>query len=272
MVCAICYEPYFKALPKSVPGRESASSAAASLYRLATLGCGHVFHKKCIDAWFATNTAQRCAQCNVVHVGPPTVLFLDKDDDDDTTKMGARGKAEEKNKGLGGDFPRTEDMDDLALAMASMGIYNRGGEYYVATKLTRQNIELESRINELAEELEETNRSLEIGQNLREEDDVNNLKLELEEERNLRRRSDNGVRMLFACIQHELLEVARLSSENKKLKELHSLVARLRRMLASSKQIISAYEDRFGPYLPSDFTNFSHTGMMTNQTKRSRKD
>ncbi|KAJ2835173.1 phosphatidylinositol kinase- protein kinase tor1 [Coemansia sp. 'formosensis'] len=194
------------------------------------------------------------------------------DDDDDTTKMGAKGKAEEKSKGLSGGSPRTEDMDDLALAMASMGIYNRGGEYYVSTKLTRQNIELESRINELVEELEEANRSLEIEQNLREEDDVNNLKLELEEERNLRRRSDNGVRMLFVHIQHELLEVARLSGENKKLKELHSLVARLRRMLASSKQIISAYEDRFGPYLPSDFTNFSHTGMMTNQTKRSRKD
>ncbi|KAJ1907187.1 hypothetical protein GGI08_008192 [Coemansia sp. S2] len=267
MVCAICYEPYFKALPKSIPGREAASLATAALYRLTTLGCGHVFHKKCIDAWFASNKAQRCAQCNVAHVGKPTVLFLEMDDDDNKASKGSKDGGQNSS-----DDPRgNSDMHELTMGMACVGIYNKSGEYYVTANLAKHSMELEARNNELVRELEEVNNLLEIERSNREEDDVDNLKLELEEERNVRRRKEDSLRTMHIHLQRELLEVARLSNENKKLKEEACQISLLQRELRADRRVLNAYEDKFGPYSPADFSRFSHNGPPIHITKRSRK-
>ncbi|KAJ2695650.1 hypothetical protein H4218_005136 [Coemansia sp. IMI 209128] len=271
MVCAICYEPYFRPLPKSKPGCESASSAAASLFRLVALGCGHVFHKKCVDSWFASNKARRCAQCNVAHAGTPAVLYIDMDDDDCVAVKSTLKKDEASKKSTGDSSSGKTNMQELALGMSCMGIFNKSGEYYAASNLAKHNSRLEKANSELATELEEASRSLDIERTLREDENADHLRLELREERNVRQKKETALRKMNVYLQHELLEVARLSKENNKLKEQTRVIDKLMRELEANSEVIDAYEDKFGPYQPSDFSRFSHGGAATNQAKRSRK-
>ncbi|KAJ2334646.1 hypothetical protein GGH91_005649, partial [Coemansia sp. RSA 2671] len=125
--------------------------------------------------------------------------------------------------------------------------------------------------SELATELEEASRSLDIERTLREDENADHLRLELREERNVRQKKEAALRKMNVYLQHELLEVARLSKENKRLKEQTRVIDKLMRELEANSEVIDAYEDKFGPYQPSDFSRFSHGGAATNQAKRSRK-
>ncbi|KAJ2884290.1 hypothetical protein H4R27_002203 [Coemansia aciculifera] len=194
------------------------------------------------------------------HVGKPMVLFLEIDDDDCKASKGAKSE-DGTNQDSSGD-PRcgNGDMHELLLGMSCMGIYNKSGEYYVTANLAKHNTELEERNNELMKELEEANNLLEIERSNREEDDVDNLKLEFEEERNVRRRKEASLRTINIHLQRELLEVVRLSNENKKLKEQACQISLLQRELRANRRVLNAYEDKFGPYQPADFSRFSHNG------------
>ncbi|KAJ2862366.1 hypothetical protein GGH94_004304 [Coemansia aciculifera] len=196
----------------------------------------------------------------VAHVGKPMVLFLEIDDDDCKASKGAKSE-DGTNQDSSGD-PRcgNGDMHELLLGMSCIGIYNKSGEYYVTANLAKHNTELEERNNELMKELEEANNLLEIERSNREEDDVDNLKLELEEERNVRRRKEASLRTMNIHLQRELLEVVRLSNENKKLKEQACQISLLQRELRANRRVLNAYEDKFGPYQPADFSRFSHNG------------
>ncbi|KAJ2487677.1 hypothetical protein IWW37_005133 [Coemansia sp. RSA 2050] len=195
------------------------------------------------------------------------------DDDDCVAVKSTLSKGEDKaNKQSGDDSGSGKtSMHELALGIACMGIFNKSGEYYVVSNLAKHNSRLEEANSELAIELEEASRSLDIERSMREDENVDNLKLELKEERSVRRRNEAAAQKMHIHLQHELLEVARLSKENKKLKERSRMIDKLLCELEANSEVISAYEDKFGPYQPADFSRFSHNGAVMSQAKRSRK-
>ncbi|KAJ2062154.1 hypothetical protein GGI17_002614 [Coemansia sp. S146] len=183
--------------------------------------------------------------------------------DDDDCKASKSAKSEDgANQDSSGDSRcGGSDMHELLLGMSCMGIYNKSGEYYVTANLAKHNTELEERNNKLVKELEEANNLLEIERSNREEDDIDNLKLELEEERNVRRRKEASLRTMHIHLQRELLEVVRLSNENKKLKEQACQISLLQRELRANRRVLNAYEDSKAQLCPQ--CKVAHVGSAT---------
>ncbi|KAJ2607208.1 hypothetical protein H4S08_004905 [Coemansia sp. RSA 1365] len=79
MVCIICYESIFKAATSgSIPVRGRVDNPPAAL------GCGHAFHKQCIEEWFRSSERSACPTCHKVHYGTVLKLFIDIDENDIT--------------------------------------------------------------------------------------------------------------------------------------------------------------------------------------------
>ncbi|KAJ2078499.1 hypothetical protein H4R24_004440 [Coemansia sp. RSA 988] len=93
MVCIICYESIFKA-----PASNSVSARGAN-NPPAALGCGHTFHKQCIQEWFGTSERSACPTCHKLHNGPVLKLFIDIDENDITAEPARSQTAASSNCG-----------------------------------------------------------------------------------------------------------------------------------------------------------------------------
>ncbi|KAJ2730655.1 hypothetical protein IW152_005087 [Coemansia sp. BCRC 34962] len=169
MACSICQESYFKAPPKRSRARGSASSAASDAHRLAALGCGHAFHKKCTDAWFEDYEA------------------------------GRGGKSSTKNKGKSQRTTHTSEncpcgnaeLHQLAWGMVSMNIDNKDRNFYLMCELASRNEELEDINACLQEELDDAYHALDAESS--DDDEVGELATELAEQHNLSRQAEESL-------------------------------------------------------------------------------
>ncbi|KAJ2060385.1 hypothetical protein GGI17_003758 [Coemansia sp. S146] len=136
MVCSICQESYFKAAAGPSGGRRptNATAGGSTAHRPAALGCGHTFHKQCIEQWFENNYSKSCPQCKVSHRGPVTILYIDMDEED--------YEASKKSKVRFSSNRSDDEMKQLAQKMLSMNIQDKSAEYYMIGSLIAQIAEL----------------------------------------------------------------------------------------------------------------------------------
>ncbi|KAJ2469235.1 hypothetical protein GGI03_000497 [Coemansia sp. RSA 2337] len=136
MVCSICQESYFKAAAGPRGGRRPTHSTAggSTAHRPAALGCGHAFHKQCIEKWFENDYSKSCPQCKVSHRGPVTILYIDMDEED--------YEASKKSKVRFSGNRSDDEMRQLAQKMLSMNIHEKSAEYFMIGSLTKQIAEL----------------------------------------------------------------------------------------------------------------------------------
>ncbi|KAJ2697488.1 hypothetical protein H4218_003916 [Coemansia sp. IMI 209128] len=202
MVCAICHESYLKSSSRrSTPTRAPTSSAASHAQRPAALGCGHTFHKSCIEDWFESSRMQRCPQCKVLHTGSPTVLYIDIDEDGDDA-----------------------DVRQLAWDINRMHFGDESCDYRVMCELARRNQLLEEANMDLEEALEETLCSL-YGEMESREDKVDELTHELEGLRRMQRRTNALLQESNECLEREREHTSRLES---RLEAVKGVATRLR--------------------------------------------
>ncbi|KAJ2454179.1 hypothetical protein GGF42_003664 [Coemansia sp. RSA 2424] len=156
MVCSICQESYFK-LPARRRGGGRPTNAGRGggvAHRPAALGCGHAFHKRCIETWFESDTTRSCPQCKVSHHGPVTVLYIDIDEEDCEASRRVRDGSGAQSSGS-----RSEgDMKQLAQQMLSMSIHDKSAEYFMIAGLLEQLNELKNgsfRSQRLEDELDD---------------------------------------------------------------------------------------------------------------------
>ncbi|KAJ2493544.1 hypothetical protein IWW37_000410 [Coemansia sp. RSA 2050] len=214
MVCAICHESFLKPLSRrSTPAHASASSAASHAQRPAALGCGHTFHKSCIEDWFASSRMQRCPQCKVLHSGSPTVLFIDIDEED-----------YDDGRAAGSSCREDADVQQLAWDINRMHFGDESCDYRVMCELARRNQLLEDANMDLEEDLEETLCSLYSEMESR-EDKVDELTHELERQRRVQRRTSALLQESSECLQREREHTARLES---RLEAVKAMATRLR--------------------------------------------
>ncbi|KAJ2757256.1 hypothetical protein GGI19_000190 [Coemansia pectinata] len=136
MVCSICQESYFKAAAGPSGGRRptNATAGGSAAHRPAALGCGHAFHKQCIEEWFENDYSKSCPQCKVSHRGPVTILYIDMDEED--------YDASKKSKVRFSNNRSDDEMKQLAQKMLSMNIQDKSAEYYMIGSLIAQIAEL----------------------------------------------------------------------------------------------------------------------------------
>ncbi|KAJ2487678.1 hypothetical protein IWW37_005134 [Coemansia sp. RSA 2050] len=230
MACSICQESYFKAPPKRSRARGSASSAASDAHRLAALGCGHAFHKKCTDAWFGA------------HIGSAAVLFIDLEEED--YEAGRGGKSSTKNKGKSQRTTHTSEncpcgnaeLHQLAWGMVSMNIDNKDRNFYLMCELASRNEELEDINACLQEELDDAYHALDAESS--DDDEVGELATELAEQHNLSRQAEESLQ--------EKTESLWLAQEQ--MSELENKVATLETLaLGDRKKEIGEYQRQYGP-------------------------
>ncbi|KAJ1907186.1 hypothetical protein GGI09_003980 [Coemansia sp. S100] len=245
MVCSICQESFFKAPPKRGRARGSTSSAARNEHRPAALGCGHTFHKKCINAWFVSSGAQLCPQCKVAHTGPATVLFIDLDDEDfEASKGKPKSTARTSNNCPCGNA----EMRQLAWSMVSMNIDNKDGDFYIMCELASQNEELENMNATLQEELEDAYHALNGGKS--DDEELDELAIQLAEQCNQSRRAEASLQektesLWLAQEQLSQLEVKVATLET--LSGRHRIhIANLQWALSDRKKEIGEYQSRYG--------------------------
>ncbi|KAJ2308756.1 hypothetical protein IWW55_000259 [Coemansia sp. RSA 2706] len=82
MTCIICQESLFRQPESAEPGADDSGTAASTTYP-AALGCGHVFHEKCIHDWHASSGRTTCPTCQQPHTGPMLRLHISVDEDYD---------------------------------------------------------------------------------------------------------------------------------------------------------------------------------------------
>ncbi|KAJ2834282.1 hypothetical protein GGI24_000477 [Coemansia furcata] len=248
MVCSICQESYFKAPPKRGRGHGS-TSAASNAHRPAALGCGHAFHKKCIDAWFVSSGAQLCPQCKVAHAGLATVLFIDLDEEDYEAGKGGKSAVARTPARTSDNCPcGNEEMRQLAWGMVSMNIDNKDSDFYMICELTRRNEELEDINAGLQEELEDAYNALDADNS---DGEVDELAAQLAEQSNLSRQTEASLQEKTESLwlaQEQLSELDSKVASLEMLSARHRVhIANLQRALGDRKREISEYQSRYGP-------------------------
>ncbi|KAJ2899452.1 hypothetical protein GGI21_000123 [Coemansia aciculifera] len=240
MTCSICHEPYFQYC-----ARGSTSSAAADkVQRPAALGCGHTFHKNCVEDWFRSSCMQRCPQCKVVHVGPVTVLFIDIDDEDYEASQNAKGF-------YSGGCSRHDNADvrQLAWDINTLHFSDEGRDYHVMCELARRNQELEDANMDLEEDLEEAHRTM-ANETSALDAELDDMAHELERQGRLHRRTEISLLESAESLRREKERTARLEN---RLETMQALVHRLRdnnfnmrHALAAKGEEIRSYQSRHG--------------------------
>ncbi|KAJ1901042.1 hypothetical protein LPJ66_001051 [Kickxella alabastrina] len=77
MVCTICHDPLLCA--DTTSGTESAVRTPSE-NRPVALGCGHTYHKVCIETWINGSSMAYCPVCHKLHIGQVLSLFIDPED------------------------------------------------------------------------------------------------------------------------------------------------------------------------------------------------
>ncbi|KAJ2807186.1 hypothetical protein H4S07_003642 [Coemansia furcata] len=247
MVCPICHETYFGAPPKDLPTRGSTSSTTSIAHRPVALGCGHAFHKNCIEDWFESSRMQRCPQCKVHHVGPPTVLFIDIDEEDYEAGPSTRGQS--NTNSIVQSRRSNADIRQLVRDINRMHVNDEARDYRVMCELASRNQALEDANMDLEEGLEEALRSLYTEMETR-ESEVDDLIHELEGQRRLQRRTDTLLQESNDGLLYERENTARVE---KKLEAVKALATRLRddnsnlrHTLEVKNREIREYQSQFG--------------------------
>ncbi|PIA14622.1 hypothetical protein COEREDRAFT_10219 [Coemansia reversa NRRL 1564] len=239
MVCIICYESIFKtSTSSSTPVRERVDNPPAAL------GCGHAFHKQCIEEWFRTSERSTCPTCHKVHYGTVLKLFIDIDENDITAEAprgqtaansssgsnrGGRKKQTAKRggsrsgRGRGGSSTSRRDadnvIDDLYLHLGDLSI-SQGPEIAFMSAYGYSSF--------LQEELDSANSQLEdLGDTIKElEMELQTKKESYEEQLSLQENRYNA----------EIRELNRLSIAHR------THIVSLQRALEAKKEYIYAME------------------------------
>ncbi|KAJ2892632.1 hypothetical protein IWW38_003146 [Coemansia aciculifera] len=259
MVCSICQESFFKATPKSArrtthgsSSNSAAATAARNGHRPAALGCGHTFHKKCIDAWFVSSSAQLCPQCKVAHVGPVTILFIELDEEDiAASKGGEKSKKRERRARPSDNCPcGNSELRQLAMGMMSLNIEDKDIEYYTLCELARRNEELEDMNEELQDELNDAYYALEQGGGGGDDEELDELTEQLAEQCNLNRRTEASLEEKSQDLWAAQVQMASLRDRLASLETLsgrhRTHIGNLQRALAERKRELAEYQDTYG--------------------------
>ncbi|KAJ1947217.1 hypothetical protein GGF37_000605 [Kickxella alabastrina] len=152
--------------------------------RPAALGCGHTYHKVCIETWFNGSSTEYCPVCHKLHIGQVLSLFIDPEDVQVSAKPQqqpavASSSRSNTNSGIVGgaqmihtrrQFSRnnTSSYGGLDAVFEEMSLnkhqptadsYNGDYSYIMAVQLDQidvlnsENAELEREMEELREEL-----------------------------------------------------------------------------------------------------------------------
>ncbi|KAJ1719530.1 hypothetical protein LPJ53_005722 [Coemansia erecta] len=128
MVCVVCHE---SVLVSKSPLATAAASRISC--RPAALGCGHTFHKECIDTWFRTSRNSSCPICHAPHAGPVLSLFIELDDAEQSPSArmprSARSDVSSNASTRGPGTRRGRNVDDLASDLESLSIEEEGDRY-----------------------------------------------------------------------------------------------------------------------------------------------
>ncbi|KAJ2072389.1 hypothetical protein IW146_000413 [Coemansia sp. RSA 922] len=247
MVCPICRESYFKALHRGASTRGSPGSTAGTEKRPVVLGCGHAFHKNCIEDWFESSSMQRCPQCKVFHKGSPTVLYIDVDEED--YKAGRSTKIQQPNMRSAYNRRDSADVRQLAWDISSMHFDGEARDYHVMCELTRRNQELEDSNGYLEEGLEEALRALHDEMEAR-GNEFDELEDELEGQRRLQRRTNTLLQESNDCLRREKEHTTRLESRleavNAQATCLRDNNFSLRRALEAKNKELRKYQEQYG--------------------------
>ncbi|KAJ2062861.1 hypothetical protein GGI17_002146 [Coemansia sp. S146] len=247
MVCPICHEPYFKTLPRDATTRGSASSTAGTAQRPVALGCGHTYHKNCIEDWFESSSMQRCPQCKVHHSGPPTVLFIDVDEED--CEAGRSAKSQPNARSVVNNRRDSADVGQLARNINRMHFNDEDRDYHVMCELARRVQALEDTNMDLEEGLEEALRALHDEMEAR-GNEFDELEDEFEGQRRLQRRTNTLLQESNDSLRREKEHTARLESRleavNAQATCLRDNNFNLRQALEAKSKELRKYQEQYG--------------------------